>query len=610
MHFYKFGGMIPKQSRKSLSDDAATFARNMDVYGNRLTPLYYPKKRGELLDVNGNRFTGVAATIEKVGDIYVAWDKIIHTAPDYSHRLGYNSFLFVDDGQLWRQSAERILTGKPPVKVGIEPPSSDDTQRPTAEVISDAGCERVTVDQVCMPEPSHNCEDRQYPPEATAYLFTYVTACQEESAPSRPTEIVDTKDGDAVKITFHDTPPENAVARRVYRSVSTTDGTGVFLFVGESQIGDTEFYDMACDDNLGEALQTEDHFPPPDCLEGVTAIGDNVTVLWSNRHIYFSQHRLPHAYGLNQELRLRFPIYGAYEITDVLEGEDHYYLLVVCDGLNYIIHGSGGEEVSVSEVQTRHYAFGPHSVCNTEAGLLFACRQGICSFTTQGIELITGEFLTEKEWVRYSPEKKRICYDDDRIIGFGEGRNFIITLGTDKRRPMSFVEYDNPYEIGYAMVDKPMIFARSGWYYWIDQSCRPMTYEWRSIPIVMAGEWRPTFLKVVSYDFARFAPDLEYARLKFKEFQHRYPHLGAVDFIESNPKFAKHYNRLTEAKPSVTIILFADGVEYYRRQVSSSKPFQIPRRHKALDWEVVVIGSLEIEEIHIQSSRESLVRNE
>ena len=55
------------------------------------------------------------------------------------------------------------------------------------------------------------------------------------------------------------------------------------------------------------------------------------------------------------------------------------------------------------------------------------------------------------------------------------------------------------------------------------------------------------------------------------------------------------------------IIIYADGKEYYRRTVSSTKPFLLPRKYKAIDWAVRVIGSLRIEEIHLQASRESLL---
>ena len=32
---------------------------------------------------------------------------------------------------------------------------------------------------------------------------------------------------------------------------------------------------------LGEVLVTEDHYPPPDCLDGVAVLGNQMSVVWS-----------------------------------------------------------------------------------------------------------------------------------------------------------------------------------------------------------------------------------------------------------------------------------------------------------------------------------------
>lgn len=611
MRFIQFGGMIPKLAPYRLQEDASALSVNTDNYNGLLTPLYYPERKQTLLDIFGEPFVGKPANITKIGSVWVGWETYTFTAPDISKRIGETSTLFVMNNTLYRQSAERILTKKPPIMVGIRRPSSDEKERPTAEVIEDAGCAREEFPLDCVPRNDNTCDSSAFPPEATAYVFTYVNGCQEESAVSIPTNMVDFMQGDAIHVHFNDNPPDNAVARRVYRAVSDSEGNTVYLFVGQSDIGNRDYYDTACADGLGGVLQTEEHDAPPDCIEGVSLLGDNTTLLWGGKRIFLSQPNLPHAYDIRHEFKLRYPIFGVYHTTSEIEGKDTYFDLVVCDGLNYIINGTGEPGVlNISEVQSRYFAYGPHSVARTEAGLVFVCKQGICDFSERGIQLLTGDFMTEIEWDYYQPREKQLCYHDDNLITAGNGKNIKIVLGSDKRRKANFCEHTYQIDaISNTELDE-LAIAYNGNVYGLDNPRRPMRYTWRSPTMTLAGEWRPVFVKVMSPQFVVIPPDVGNVRVKYQQWVRYNKGLVLEDFIEEFPEYAKYYNFLAKTVPSVEVILYADGKEYYRRIVESGKPFLIPRKHKAFDWSVEITGNIVVSEVHIQSSREQLLGGE
>ena len=116
-----------------------------------------------------------------------------------------------------------------------------------------AGCPKTKIPPLCV--PNNDCDNVPHPPVPTAYLFTYVNACGEESAQSKPSEVVDIEWGDAAKVTVVDTPPENAVARRWYRAVSDNENNARWLMVGETPINQTEFYDNNCPCNFHVSYQ-------------------------------------------------------------------------------------------------------------------------------------------------------------------------------------------------------------------------------------------------------------------------------------------------------------------------------------------------------------------
>ena len=224
--------------------------------------------------------------------------------------------------------------------------------------------------------------------------------------------------------------------------------------------------------------------------------------------------------------------------------------------------------------------------------------------------MLTGVLMTENEWQKYNPRALAITYFDDRVYGFNTEGGFIIQMGADKRRDLEFVEHDVVVDRGFSDETSPfLVFVGSDIYEWGKGGTA--IYDWKSQTGIMAGLWRPTACKVVSPEFDNIMPrGHREAKIKFAEWKRKFPNADVIQFFRNNPEYQQHYAHLVGQRPSITIIIYADGREYYRRQVSTNKPFLLPRRYKAIDWSVRVIGSLQIDEIHLQGSRETLLGSE
>lgn len=606
MHFMTFGGLVPKLSPKVLKNENGTVAENLDVYSTRFLPH---KELGEsvtLLNVHGKRYNEVPEVIHKVGNTFVAFTNWVSIANDPIERLGKNSFLFVEGGKLWRQSEQRILQQLPPIQVGIERPSCH--IRPTAEVLEQAGCETQDIESSCEVEfGGDNCHEKV--PYLTAYKFTYVNSCEEESGDSFPTEFVDFHDGDAIKVQANDTPPENAVKRRWYRAVPNQDNGVEWLFVGAQDIAETDFYDIACAESLGASLETELDNAPPSCVEGIVNIGNNRTVLWGGDKIYVSNALRPHAYPTANEYRLRFNILRLTAVTEKVEGSEHYQVLALTDGLHYRIVFN--ETVGISEIETRFTAIKREMTCTNEVGLYYIAKEGLCEFTVAGIQLITGDYFTEREWSQWYDRNTRMVFHDGSLFFF-RGRNFIYGLGADERRESSLTTMSTTWDMGWSdHHNKLLVYKREErgqpLCRWFAEGQDMMCGVWRSKPIMMSGRWRPSTFKVVSPDFIAKSIHARRERYKYHDWLRQHPTLSVDDYIEANPDKEKFRDELRRQYPFVEVVLFADGKEYYRRKVTSARPVLIPRKYRAIDWQVEVRSKLVIEEIHIQTSRESLL---
>lgn len=606
MRFAQFLGLIPKLSDKSLPQGKSVIAENLDIYGNHLKPIKLPLDTGEkLLNKCGDKFVGEPVTIHRAGSIYIAWDKHIFTAPDITKKLGDTTFLFVEDGILYRQSAERILANKCPIKVGIKRPSCETL---TTRKIDVAGCEPTKIPFLCVQDS--NCESVEKPPVPVSYLFTYMNSCGEESGNSKPSELLDIKWGDAVEISVSSKEvPDNAISRRWYRAVTDNEGLTHWLFIGETPIDQVVFYDTNCPCDFSTELETNRHDAPPECIEGVAVLGNNLTVLWGGKHIYVSEHNLPHAYDVDNHYRLRFYIQGLYFITQRIESDFHYSLIGITDGLHYLISGDEPNKVLIAEIQQRYKSIN-RNVCRLESELIYSSKQGLVSISSSGEKLLTGELMTEYEWSEYEPTTIKLIYYDDRIFGFTSTGGFIIQLGQDKRRDIEFVTHNIKIQNGYTDESSDfMVFNYGSIYKWGAGS--KAIYDWKSQTIMLQGMYRPVACKVVSPDFDNIIPrGYKEAKIKFNEWKRKNPNICDSVFFNEHKEFQQHYSQLVGIRPSVTIVIYADGREYYRRSVSSNKPFLLPRRYRAIDFSIRLIGSVRIDEVHLDSSRESLLRGE
>lgn len=602
MRITTFGGLIPKLSEKFLPQGKGVIAENMDVYGNHLRPIKLPLHTNEkLLTVCGEVFSGTAVTIHRAGSIYIAWDKKIFTTVDWTRKLGETTFLFVDNGILYRQSAERILAGKCPIKVGIERPKCP---KISLSIDTQAGCEATEIKPICV--PYNTCDNIEHPPVPVAYLFTYLNACGEESAHSKPSEVLDIKWGDAVVVTVEDEDvPDNAVTRRWYRAVTDNEGTAHWLMVGETPIEQTAFYDMNCPCDFGSELSTENHDAPPTCLEGVVVVGINLTIIWSNKHFWVSEFNFPHAYNLNNEYRLRFHVQGMYEVTDRIESTVHYNVIAITDGLHYLISAESPDTIHIAEIQQRYKCYDTTPII-AESSVLYSSPQGLVSISSNGEELITGQLMTEYEWAEFEPRTLRLVYHDDRILGFTSYGGFIYQLGLDKRRDVDFVTHNVKVDIGYTdEISRCLVFKGNDIYEWGKGDLA--RYDWRSSTYTESGMWRPVACKIVSREFDNIMPrGHQSARTAYEDWKRNNPLGNVATFIKNHPQYSQHYSHLAGLRPSIEIIVYADGREYYRRIVHTNKPFLLPRKYKAIDWAIRVKGQIEIDEIHLQTSRESL----
>jgi hypothetical protein len=612
MRVSNFGGIKSKVHRTKLDAPFAVVAENVDLYGERLQGLKTPLYRGDIVDVFNNPIDGEVETIYRAGDTWVGFKKHTFIAPDPQDRAGPNSFLFVQDGELWRSSPRQIMRATGPIKVGIDYPH----EPLSVAALPGQGCKAEFPDPICGPGSSDTCDQGSDPPDGRSYKVTYVSPCMEESAPSPASEIVDVQNGDGVALLDPNTPPSNATSRRWYRSVVSSKGEVLWLLVSETSISAPGFVDSKCIFELGEALSTEHHFPPPDCLEGVASAGNLVTLVWSNRNIWASEVKLPHAYPEEYKQTVLYDIVGIQGYTEAVEGVTHYRAAVLTNGLHYLLVGKLPEKLELHEIQDWYPCVSARSIVVGEGLVIFTSEHGLCWFTGSNVKVITDQYFTEHEWKAFQPNTQRLVFWSKRLWGFyGDatlGGGFCMRISnSDTDRIEYFSTLSETYSAGYAHADVPMYVVKSAspraeLFEWCAGSTR-MRYRWRSGDFVQSGLWQPVSAKVVAEYGARVRRSKE-AQLAFNAWKAELRTYDQEDFFNAHPDYKPFHTALTCDGPVVAFAVYADDELFYKRDVRNIRPFRLPRIRRTVNWAIEISGTTEVGEVHVQTSHNDLVQ--
>lgn len=604
MRIIDFYGVLPKVNRRKLQLPYCVSAVNVDLYGARLQGLPSPVRHGTVVDVH-NQPISDAATMKVIGTLTVGFRKTTFVADDPQNRMGDNTFLFVEDGKLYRTSPSQITAGCAPVEVGIKQPC----EAPTAAILEGAGCAEEVPPVECDDIERGTC-DYHIPPTASAYRYTYTNACGEESAPSPPSAVIDVPHKAAVAVVAPaNDVPANAVTRRWYRSVATSKGEVVWMLVGEIAIASTGYIDNKCPGELEDQLLTEHELPPPDCLRGVANFGDNAVVVWTNKQLFVSNDMLPNAYDYSASKKVMYNIVGAVGFIDNVESEHTYKLAVLTDGKPYTVFGTGAQDADVREIQDWQPCASADSICLGEGLVYYVSEHGVVAYSGSNAKVITADYFTENEWKELFPEAHKLCFWSGRLWGFHKLGGYQMRVSnSDVDRVEFFTELSDTYSACAASANTAMFvvpYGTSAVWRWCADATNRMRYTWRSRVETQSGLWYPTAIKIEAAsirqpavsDDARTAYNLWVATHKCDD-----------GFFDANPCYARYMSGLAPTILDSKVAISADDSVVYERAIRFNQPMRIPRVRRALHWDITVESNREVYEVHMQSSIEDMIQ--
>ena len=231
---------------------------------------------------------------------------------------------------------------------------------------------------------------------------------------------------------------------------------------------------------LFDVLATDDYDPPPENLQGLTAVQNNILVGFTGNTLHFSEPAVPHAWPLKYALTFEYDIVGVASVGG--------YILVMTKEYPYQVSGNNPATMAFARIDTPLPCVSKRSIVNMGYGVAYATYGGMALYNpSAGMDIMTklvhdwdtwteeldpstivGRFYNGKYFGSHSTNSF-IFERDDRIGGFFVGVNYRFTAAWYDAQTNDF------YYIGN---------TTGGLFRW-DDAAQPLSaMEWKSKTIV------------------------------------------------------------------------------------------------------------------------------
>lgn len=540
------GGIAPRVSPRLLPLSAATIAEGTKLWSGEVHPF----RTG--LRLNDEMPIAPVRTIFHIAGAWLAWKEDVDVVIGFTPNAPLGRVYYTGDGvpkvieQIQAKAEAPTPTGAFPL--GVQPP-------PYAPICSTA-------------TPTS-------PQEARTYVFTFLTAFDEESVPSPPSDVIIAVDGVAVDVDFSASlPPPNVARVRIYRS-----NGGPFIFVKDVPQFTGTYSDAAKNEDIegNEQLGSQYYYPPEARMIGLIGTPNGFLAgFWENK-VGFSVPYQPHAWPPAYVRIFDYPVVGL--------GVFGATVAVFTTGPTYLIDGMDPENFSVDRVPDVYPCVSKRSIAAGDRGVYYAAETGLAFVGSGGVQLVTKDILSEDDWKVWHPNTMHGTVFDGFYYGFfrgdrqtsdpnENGAGFIFDIndratGSYDKALLTTIPFYAP--ASFAGPEVRLHYVRSNGtvstlYEW-DAGTEFEPYVWRSRQFVFPYNVSFAAAKVV----ARCGPE----------------------------------------RPCVVRLLDgACNVSVFEKTVTNNNPFRLPALLSRLDWMVEIGGTAEVQEVHFATSMQELTEGE
>lgn len=322
--------------------------------------------------------------------------------------------------------------------------------------------------------------------------------------------------------------------------------------------GNFDFTDDFNSKNLTDSLLSDEWIGPPEDLEGITVIQNNIMAGFVRNSLYMTEPDQPHAWPEAYIKILDVNIVAIRALSGI-------GAVILTEKNPYILTGSDPATMTLQKVDALYPCVSARGAVSMSYGVLYPTFEGIALYSpSAGARLATSAIYNADKWVEdYDPTSFVGVYYDNNYFASHSSGSFVYMYGQDNGG--SFVNCDTIFTASYNDAKNGKLYLAIGTtgdiYQW-DNPDEPL----------QTAEWKSKVFLTQDYN------NVGAARIK-------------ADYTDT---------------PNITFTVWADGVQIYTNEVYNDEIFRLPRGYRADTYEFAVEGNARIRAIHLGQTPMSL----
>ena len=361
------------------------------------------------------------------------------------------------------------------------------------------------------------------------------------------------------------------VSGTMYHDVSENPPTTTARYWGDG--GVYTFTDDFDSRDLFDILASDNYDAPPEDLQGLTAIQNNILCGFVGNTLYFSEPGQPHAWPAEYTVNIDHNIVGIATISGSA--------LVVTESYPYIVSGSDpANGMSRSRIDAHFPCLNKNSIVAMGYGITYATHDGLAVYSpASGPGIITKALFNNDTWqTEIDPNTIVAVYYGDSYFASHSTGAFVFEQ--DAKVGGYFVNLDYSFSAAHYDSIDGVVYYVSGVngdiYEWDNLAQPSTTLEWKSKVLITKDMINLGAARVVA-DYASVSPTI---------------------WDEDLNTWGTEYD--TWAIPdAITFRLWVDKELEYETIVYDSDPIRLPTGYRSDTYEVAVESSVRVRSIYL-----------
>lgn len=358
-------------------------------------------------------------------------------------------------------------------------------------------------------------------------------------------------------------------AGTLYHDVSENPPTTTARYWGDSTYDFTDDFDSR---TLLDILLTDDYDAPPENLQGLTAIQNNILVGFVDNTLFFSEPGAPHAWPAKYAVNLEYNIVGISTISGSA--------FVTTEAYPFAVSGTDpANGMNTSRIDANFPCLNKNSMVSMGYGIVYSTHDGLAVYSPgSGVGIITKLLYNNDTWTS--------TIDPKTVVAEYYGENYFASHSTgafvfeqDAKVGSYFVNVGYSFSASIYDAIDGIVYYISGTngdvYQWDDLTQPSVTMEWKSKTIIAKEMLNLGAARVVA-DYATETQIWD----------------TAVQLWNSTLEF-------WDAADNITFNLYVDKQLIFTTIVSDSNVFRLPSGYRTDTFEVAVTGDVRVRAIHL-----------